>query len=304
MFVIENIIRKLTVTKNDKLNIIVYNDGNEDYINRLCWLDHNFYIQNGYNLPTKPYNLFNGLDQSVRAYDAIIVFNRANMYDHAKQLSDKNHIPIINVDLVGSNSLLPIPFYTNVNMENAAALYQKSGTISVAASKEIYESWSNASIGLSTTIQIPSIQLNPQQPQSILLDPQLPNEFVQSLPITILEPLFTTNIDRAAVYLHLWQHITPLMLDCMASNIPVVTFKSVEFNNIIESKACIIIDDIKYFNVPNILQQLLAFKNLDVIKRNAVEYIEKRDTNKQDFIDRWTRIFNYVKKNIYMRGQA
>ncbi len=140
MYQLENIIRTATRSSDDKLNIIVMCDNEEDYISALCQTGHNFFLfTEQYHLSQwkrevkhTPLNLRicrNPLFSFERAYDLIICFNRLGQWETASGLSRAWHIPIVTVDIVSNATKLQHPFFANLSIDNPEAMYQRGGEL-------------------------------------------------------------------------------------------------------------------------------------------------------------------------------
>lgn len=296
MFKIENIIRSATRKAGDKLNILIFQEGNEDYIERLCLTGHNFYCISDYctvfpwRRKEKPKNLHiykEFIGSGVVSFDFIIVFNRTRMYEDAIKVSSVGHIPIIVVDTIGAMTKVPMPFFTTAQINNEAAMYARNGIVNIATTEIVEESWYNVNTSFAYTIPIGG---NEQvlSGEKILIDPTLPKEYLESLPINVLDgSKYTTKPYNVKCYLHLWQNITPLMIDCLCSDIPVITFKSLEFQELIDNNSIHIIDNLLDFE----------YVNLNGI---GTKY-DKEKNDMSNFIKEWNNIFNNFISGYYTR---
>jgi hypothetical protein len=140
------------------------------------------------------------------------------------------------VDLASSVTKAPLPFFANVNVQDPNVLFARNGLLSVACTKLVKDSWLSQNTAFSTIIPIPHQPLIVEDERDkILIDKALPEQYLKTLPITVDQNRFTTDKAKGIVYLHLWQNITPLMIDCMAAEIPIVTFQSADFQEIVKS---------------------------------------------------------------------
>ena len=299
MYPIENIIRKLNYKADQRLNILLANDADENYISRLCELPHNFYlIEPKWEFSTVPPNL-KLFTQGERAFDLAIAFDRVNGYQKGLQICNASHLPLIVVDMASLMLKVPRPFFTNVNVKPDVELLQFCGNVSVGSTSSISESWNSQFTNLSTTISIPATPFV-SNGSKILLDESLPKPYIGTLPIKI-DDRFTTNKEEVAAYLHLWQSPTPLMIDAMASRLPVITFRGPDMTEIMEARACIVVKDIKHISDPKFLEQLLTIDHLQEVLDNAQNFV--KDNTYETFITKWRRVLQYTSRQIYIRGR-
>lgn len=306
MYAIENIIRNSFKKDNEKLSILVINDNNNDYVERLAEnLDHTFYViqyNSNWNKGKKENIIFcKDVDQlGTRYIDLIITFNRLGGYEYAEKISLNFHIPIITIDTVTSEIKVPIPFFTTANITNIEKIALRNGDVSVGITDRISKSWNNPYQNIGMYISTVTKKINTiENSNKILIDDCLDKKYIESIDLNLNEN-FTGKPQEACLYLHLWQNITPLMLDCMASNIPVITFESKDFIDLIQNKCCVVIQDIKQVNSKDFIQQILNFQHINTIKNNALIY-SKNNLN-TNFKKEWDNILYHVSNKCFMRG--
>ncbi len=307
MYPIENIIRNSFKKQNEKLSILVINDNNNDYVERLAYeLDHTFYvIQHGcvWNKSTKENIILCGNVNEIsnRYIDLIITFNRLAGYEYAEKVSLDGHIPIITIDTVSGLLKAPVPFFTTINFTNIDKIALRNGEASIGTSEYVSRSWHNPYQNLSLSIPILAKKIKTTQTaKKILIDSSLPKEYIESINLNLNEK-FTNNPEEACIYLHLWQNVTPLMLDCMNSDIPVTTFQSKDFDQIIEQKACIVLQDLNQVNSDNFIDSIMNFKYTDIIKKNALSYVKNNLDNK-NFRENWNKVLYHTCNKCFIRG--
>jgi hypothetical protein len=310
MYPINNVIESALRKPTDRLSLLILNEGYDQYIERLAEIDHDFYIVNElYNVPqwvskTLPANVTRVTrthELGLTKLDGIIVFNRAGLYEKAYQISKAWHIPLVVIDYASSVSKVPLPFFANVNINNVQEMFNRNGSVTVGLTDDITKSWYSQYQNLSLTIPIPAKKIDRKPQGKILVDSFLPEAYIQSLPINF-DQKFTTKPEEADIYLHLWQNITPLMIDCMASEIPVVTFQSQDFAEIINSQACVLIQDLSVVEQSTFLTEMLQFPKLETIKQNALKYTEPNTKN--NFEQTWSQVFNHLASNYYIRDKV
>ena len=177
-------------------------------------------------------------------------------------------------------------------------LPHRNGDAAVGMNGYITRSWISESSSLSLDIPYPPNQIKTENPDKILLDTKLPPDYMKQVGI-IDNGIYTTDPQDAVIYLHLWQNITPLMLDCMASEIPVVTLRSPDIQPVMEKESCILIDEIKMFNNQQNLTQILKFESLPSVVNNAKEYVSGFNAN--DFEKKWSNVLNHICNKCFMR---
>lgn len=279
MYLIENIIRSATRnTSKDKLSIFIINNMYDDYIHLICKTGHDFYILPDPNVPQwgsnqKPINLtiYNSLAEvKNRYFDFILIFDKYLSYHKAIQFSHMYHLPILYINIGGSEDGKK-PFFTMIN--------GNKGTGGILASLFHYKL-----PGQTFTKTI--------NQQKILLDGMLHPQYIESLPLNT--SMITFNKTEAAAYLHLWECITPLMLDCMASNIPVITLRHIDFTELEDKKLCLFINNLN--EVPNV--NINKFNT-----QNAYEYAVQESM--EGFVKNINNFFNNAidsKLSFYNRG--
>lgn len=311
MYLMQNIIKNALDENKDKLSILILNEDNEDYIYNLSKLNHNFYIvqENNFNFNWRydfvPNNLIfinNYKNFAIKNLDCVIAFDRISTYEKASSIANQYHIPLIIVDLASSLIKNKIPFFVNSNIDNSNIIYLRNGNVSVGISDFVTKSWHSHRQYFGTTILPITEQIISKNKEKILLDMLLNKDYINNFPIKIDSDRYTTNPENAMLYLHLWKNLNPLMLQCMASEIPVITFNSDDFHEIIEEEACILLEDISSLNKPNFLQFILEFANKKNIISNAKNFIKKRVNEENNFLKSWSSLLNYVCNMPYLRG--
>lgn len=307
MYTIENVVNSVT-RQNKPLSILLFTDAYDDSISLLCETGHNFYLVCEANnvwqwdIPARPPNLtvattMNSLNK--RSFDFSIVWGRASNFDKGYNISSAGHIPVIVIDMASSFSKLPMPFFTSATIDHPEAMFQRSGIVSVGITEIITKSWYSNYTKFSTTISLPSRPFNTTSKDKILIDRTLPQEYLNKVPIDISN--FTFDPQEAQLYLHLWQTVTPLMLNCMASKVPVVTFNSIEFKDIIDNKACVLIENIGDVANPTFVTEIESFISNANIIDNAYTYTLQQNTI-ENFVQQWNRVLDYASNHFYLRG--
>ena len=312
MYTVDNIVESALRTSGDELSILIINEGFDDYIERLTdGSYHNFYLvediykEKQWTSKSFPVNLKMQKriqEIGIKNFDLIIVFNRAAAYSRATELSRTWHIPLIVIDHASSATKAPVPFFANINIENPEAMFNHNGIVSVGVTDQVTKSWHSPSQGFGISIPVPAkkYNVNIMANSQILIDSDLPEAYIKSLSIDINPRLFTVKPEEATIYLHLWKNVTPLMIDCMASGIPVVTFQSPDFADIINSQSCVLIEDITPVDKPSFLEEIKEFNKLPTIIENAKKQVASH--TKEDFNTTWSQVLEYVSNNFYMRG--
>jgi len=309
---IENIVRGCTRLPTEKLNILLLNAEYDDFISRLCLLPHHFFmfqehhaqpVWHGLPMPDNLQIYKKANDCPRTHFDFIIVFNRADSYVLGKKLSDTLHVPIIVVDIASYDLKVPTPVLAHHNITDPNELVHHNGIIDVGIKHEVTQSWLSSSTEFAITIPFPTMKytINPfMDAGKILIDSSLPKEYLQSLPFDINSPMITTQKTQAVLYLHLWQNMTPLMLDCMANNLPVVTLESTDLQTIMQQEACVLIEDLQVVSQTKFLEEILQFEMLQKAKASAKAYVEQYH-NIKTFKFLWQQAFKYARKGFYMR---
>lgn len=316
---IEKIIENATTENIDrKLNILIINQFEDEYIADLCNnLNHNFYIFPNLNeMPQwinpqiKPYNLnyvvdLNDID--CKFLDLIISFGRNEFYDIAKSISMQLNINLICIDNCSSVSA-PARLYTVPQQADKKEMLKKHGLINVHTNNLIMNSW--AYMEESINVVIPNLipkPLNIEKPSLVFIDPKIPDNYIAR--IGLKKEYITKNINEAKVYLHLFNNINHLLLTCMRSSIPVAipNFKKEECFDLdfcLKNGIVIGLPSI----IPNVFTSIyvvdeiynLAIKNNVV--GNAEKFINNYCSDENNFKTLWENIINYTSKTNYIRG--
>jgi hypothetical protein len=302
MFTVENVIR--SASERDDLSILVFDEDYGDYIQRLAssFPQHKFFVMS--NSSDKEFGLNNCFFSQMieefgqRYFDLNICMGRANAYDIARRVTDVLHLPLVVVDVCHAASQVKAPFYATPKVKSRDEMHMVKCDVAVGLDDMITKSWYSNFTGLATTIYPPTKEFKTTR-SKILLDTAIPKDYIRSISIELKNSELTVDPAQAAIYVNLWQSITTKVLDCMASGIPVVTMKSQDFGSIIESKACVIIKDLKEVNEPNFKERILKFAEENETVENAYEYLKRHD--QKAFKDRWTNLFNHLKEQNYMR---
>lgn len=305
MFTVENLIR--SATENEKKLILVVNELQEDYIIRLCEsFEHQFYIvqsimeSNQWLYDKVPNNLkiVSSIDQIPRL-DLIIATSRALSYEVCTNLSKMIHVPVLVLDSLTSECKVPHPIGTEVNIKNGETIFLRNGFVGVSYTEIIKESWETDAPRINFVIP-PFMKIISNKGDKILIDPLLPQQYIENLPFNITEDRFTVDESEAGIYLHLWKHITPIMYDCMASEIPVVTFPLIDFKEMLDKKVLFTIEDFNLLKTNNFETQLLKASNFSSTIQEAKKYALQFKQIK--FVNQWNNLFNHLNNVCYQRG--
>ena len=312
MYLAQNVIRSAIRESEDPLNILVINDLSYDYLERLalCFPQHKFFMvqsickdNNQWDRPIACENLkyyvdFHELDDTY--FDVIICFNRLEAFSIANNISNMYHIPLINIDFASAHTRYPVPFGANLTTQDS--YINNRGIVSVGSTDFITGSWKvhNSKIGATIGLPYKIFNKNPNA-YKILVDKTLPQEFYDGLPINFDENLFTSDINEAAIYCHFLPNPTCLLLDCIASEIPIVSFNSVDLNEYLQEKFLIIIDNVSKLSHPNFAIEVKKFMESNNTLQNAKKYVEEH--NKEiNFKNKWNNILTYCSNTFYQRG--
>jgi hypothetical protein len=308
MYTIRNIIETASGKTKEKLDVLIINEFDDSYVETLCLTNHNFYlIQNLQDLAqqwssqTKPNNLsFVPSLNELGNIDCIVCFNRGNSYNIAKNISSQFHVNLINVDFASSQVIFPSPVNAKVNITLQDAI-SRQGVISVGTMKLITSSWANQKSGFQVTIPHYYDKFEPSSRAKILIDPNIPQDTINSLPVQLTPDIYTTDKNEACAYLHLWTHVNKLAIDCMASEIPVVCLNSPDIQDLSLNRACIVVPEIKDLGVAQFRERVLQLADQHSIKANAKRYVEMVHDN-NFFLECWDRLFRYASNLTYLRG--
>jgi len=308
MYTIRNITEAASGKTRDKLNILIVNEFDDAYVKNLCLTNHNFFILNNVkDLPQQwasddlPHNLtvLNSFSD-LRFLDAIVCFNRGNAYQFAQNFSSQFHVNLINVDFASSQLIFPSPVNSSVNIPLQEAI-ARQGVISVGTTKQITASWANQKSGFQLTIPHYYDKFEPTNRSKILVDPNLPQDTISTLPVQLTPDIYTTDKNEACAYLHLWKHVNKLAIDCLASDVPVVCLDSPDIKDLSFNRACIVLPDMDHLKLENFKDRLLQLSQQHGITTYAKQYLEAVHDN-DFFLECWDKLFRYTSNLMYLRG--
>lgn len=306
MFLYENIVRSVTRNKGDRVKLLAINDSQDEYIRRLSSLHMIDMYMAEDTCPTK--QKVEGADVTYsykldnlgeRYLDAIIVFSRIQSFEYAQRLSHQLHLPLIVVDFASYDARATLPFFGNINLEDPEILKQHHGQVTVGISNDICNSWMTTNMGINTIIRIPHRFMKvDDNADKILLDKNLPKEYINSLPFQVTPDLFTTDPQDAKIYLNLWQQEKPLMLNCMASGIPVISMESHDLKHLINNEIIVKIESVDKIN-RSWFDEIKNFEGLETAKNNANLY--RKEYTIEQFEEDWNRILEFWIMSDYYR---
>jgi hypothetical protein len=301
-----------------KLNILIINQYEDDYIKNLCNnSNHNFYLfkslEGGpqwFNPQIKPYNLnfitdLNNL--KCKFIDLVLTFRRNESYDIGRKISNQLNINLISIDDCSSISVGRKLFGTPNEFSKQESI-KKHGLVNVHTNELIMNSWmyGQESINMIIPNLIPE-KIDVKNPSSIFVDPKIPDIYLSRIGLN--KEFITKDINKAKVYLHLFNNIDHLLLTCMRSSIPVIIpnlTKEECFDLEYLLKNAIII------GLPNDLPKVIvAHQTCDAIYHLAVEknviknaenFVDNYCCGQEKFKTSWENIFRYASETNYIRG--
>ena len=290
MFITENLIRSATRKCSDRLKIVLFNEEYDEYVRRLCALDHDFYIftKTGgmWSSQMKPGNLTvvpSPENLPIRSYDFVISMNRANAHDKAFRFSSTLHLPVINIDMVSKETIVPRPFMTNLNIKEQGLIFNRKNVCAVGSSREISESW-----GSPKSFVIPpfcsNVKFGTVSKNKILLDSSMPDDYYKNIRLNKGNPIFTFKPEEAGAYLHLRQYIAPIMYDCLGAQLPIITIEHKEFDGISINK----------------VQNIEQIYNIEIDKL-APSVSDKNLISQNTFIHEWQNVFNNINDSFFTK---
>jgi hypothetical protein len=308
MYPINSITR--SAQKDKKLNVLLFNDSYTSYVFSLgyCFNDINFYLfENRFQTSrwirnwARPNNVeIIKSNESPIDIDAIIVINRGRSYEEAMSVSSYLHVPVILIDFASSEIMTPVPFFANSNITDRETLLKRSGNITIGINEYVSTSWKTPFQKVAMTIKplAPVLSVHPEA-KKVLVPRSVPDEYLQGLPSNILGGIeITKNSEEAGVYLNLWENLDEDAINCMANEIPVVSFASCDI-----PKECYFL--VNQHNVNDTLKQFLngqfSQEELAIInntKKIAKEYVS---TSQEDFKNSWQNVFSFIENTPYIR---
>lgn len=299
MHLVQNVINKLQ--KPDKLNVIAVIEHQADLINRIAQCtQHNFFLHplNQISITNKAPNVYYNMNGE-KAFDAVLCFNRLNGFNVASRLSAAYNLPLLVIDECSSNTLTPHPVGSTLNGDiERSKLVFHNGDVTIALADNIERSWINNSTLYSDVIPIPPQVLLNMTPTKVLVDPGLDDNYLDS--INANKNIITKNVMEAGIYVHLLKSVTPLFIDCLFSKIPILTFRSYDLEPYIEKQCCMVLEDTSILSTQNLVEQVLAHKDIEKIKKNGYDFVAQYDN--KTIYERWACVFDYLKQIFYVRG--
>jgi len=299
MFAANNIMRRVGLGNSfsRRLNIILVNLQDEDYIQKLCaLLDHKFFIINNYGAWNSNLDIPANLRllpnlSSVEYFDLVICFDRAKSFDIARNLSATLNINSVLIDLAPKDCLIKFPVLISPEISDEEDMVKKTTPVIVSTNQTIKDSWGeNSSIHID--INIPyhfNRDIDWKNNKKIFIDPILPMDYIKQIPDKI-KPHLTFNANEAYCYLHMWKTVTSTMVDCLANSLPVL-----KYQNTSQMPSCCL--DIESLN--DISEDLkLKFEDLD-LTNNAKQWVRENFIKISEFKDKWNTLIKFVSMQFF-----
>ena len=333
MFLVENVIRSALRKSIDRpLNILLIADEHSaKYISLICQTENNFYWwahegQSWKNeIERKPKNLqVINEDWPTSYLDMIICNDRIEQYNIAASLAHRFHLPIVLIDHCSGHSIKPIHVFAEVGVDFPQRLH-KNPSATISTSEHISLSWPTGKLRL---IIPPSIDTE----KFCIPDIRPPDKgfgenlterrvtFDNTTPPQIGEAIFGAFGDKEHTVIptdsDIWEkeriyrqgdyfinpqnHVTVKMLEAMAcGNIP-ICFAKPDLVQFIENGVDgFIVKDVS--EIQSVLTHLdeLSEEERSNISQNARKKIISSQLTTEDFISKWTSVFNYMKSQYY-----
>lgn len=315
MYLIDNIIERVFSEDKEKLSILIGQQSKPWYVKMMCATGHNFYaipelymdIQKSIEKDQMPANLKFVESMShtpVRSIDAIVSLGRGDSWERCRRISSAYHIPMITVDFASSEAGVYMPIGASV--DDKSKINNRGGFLSVAMTPRINASWQD-STKIITSVIPPYAKKSEVSGNKILVDEHLPKQFIEMMPVKITEDRFTISTQDAGIYIHLWTGINNLMMDCMASRIPVVIPNDPlfikEYKDFIDLQSVVVVEEdiFRSMKDPDIVKKIKSFGPINQILDNA-ERIADKLQSKDKFIEDWNKVLRYCANSTYIRG--
>ena len=318
MLSVNNIVRsvkRLSNTSNiNKFNILTMCNHNEKYIELLSQTDHNFYLPENTEwnslVASKPNNV-QTLNLSCEPLDFIICYDRAEQYDEAEKLAKSLFLPIILVDMCGKDLIRPQHIMETVEARDRSLL-NKSPILQISCSEYIQKQWNyNDSINQVIPIGIDTEKFKdtPEDKETLItIDNHTIPQVGQALESRLnqykcipTDHKDTNNIsvNRAKYFINTNKTVTIKLLEAMSAGAVVISFKTPDIEDVIESeKTGIVIDNIE--SLAETIDRLEGSNDLiRQIQNNARNLvIEKHSLD--IFIDKWSAVLELIRPAFYI----
>jgi hypothetical protein len=332
MFLIENVIRsacrKLLV---GPLNILLIAENNEKYMSLVCKTQNNFYLWDTGGVSWKneiekrPENLqVINKDWPTSYMDMIICNNRVSQYDLAASLSHRFHLPIVLIDHCSRDSIQPFAALTSPTIDCPNRLSKNpSATISISEYISLSGPSGKLRLVIPTAIdtdkfcipdgRLPDSAFGPHLTERrIIFDNNTRREVATSIFAAFGESNYSvlpTDSDvgekeriykQGDYFINPQNYVTVKMLESMAcGNIP-ICFSKPDLVQFIENGVNgFIINDLS--QIKGLLAHLdeLTQAERTNISENARAKVISSQLTTEDFITKWTSVFNYMKSQYY-----
>ena len=332
MFLIENVIRSACRKLSDgPLNILLIAENNEKYMSLVCKTPNNFYLWGSGDdswkdeIAKKPKNLqIINKDWPTSYIDMIICNDRVNQYDLAASLSHRFHLPIILIDHCSRDSIQPLPALSTPTIDCPNRL-NKNPSATISLSEHISLSGPSGKLRLVIPAGIDTDKFcipDERSPDSafgldltetrIVFDNNTRREVAASIFGSFGESNYNvlpTDSDleekeriykQGDYFINPQNHVTVKMLEAMAcGNIP-ICFSNPDLVQFIDN-------GVDGFIVQDISEIKGLLANLDEltpaerakISQNARAKVISSQLGPEDFITKWTSVFNYMKSQYY-----
>ena len=296
----ENIVNRALRKTN---SLFVINDGADRYIERLSYLKRKIYLANDIS-DIRQYCGSNSLyirnvPLNRIPFDevtCILVFGRSRLYQLARTISMQHHIPVVIIDRAGTHAQVVRPFFTTPTVSKEE-LTSVAPDMIVGVTKLVSQQWRQVNpFAIHIAINPPPIPIVRTNPTKILVEDLVPDGYLEAHHFP--KELITRNPQEAAIFLHLMEHTTELLIDCFASGIPVVTFESPELDEYAKHKCIIKIDSIQAVHRHNFIAQIEQAAAYHSTINNAKEYIKYAFTI-NNFLQRWEAVLNYFEHKVF-----
>ena len=314
MIVMDNIIRSVFRSSNDKLNIVTMCKNDEKYISLLSRTNHNFYLLPNHKwnslIEDKPKNV-HILTSCDRPIDFLICYNRAEQYEEAQIIARKMHVPIILVDMCGKELIRPQNLLEYINAKNPALL-NKQPCLQIVCTDSIRESWNKdcASITIPIGIDIEKYQDSQKDHELFVcidnnthsnvgarLSSHIPKEYT-TIPTDHDQRHQVNNINKSRYFINTYKSITVKVLEAMAAGTIVLCLKNTDTESFINHNE----DGMLFKSLTDLTEQLQYLDQQPNKRAKIIQAARARIVREHcldSFISKWHTAFKNLESVFY-----
>jgi hypothetical protein len=318
MLVTSNIINSAFRNQEDRLKCLCLCRENEKYISTLSGINCDIYIvaKDGVSgwkttvskFPDNIFALTKDISQlASNDFDFVMCHGRLHEFELAHSISQTLHIPLLTVDHVSSVIKQKLPMHSRIEADIQQFLY-RVGDINISTSKEIKDSWSSSTYGIS--IEIPSYieqHGSVEKTKSFVIDNNIPSQYAAQLEQILsgseCELRFTDkdelDISVFKFYINTWNNINNKTLEAMSLSCITFSPRTAETERVIEHG----VNGILYDNIEDLKQLMLEATagKYDEIAKASAQHILNNHSNREEYNKKWNQVLSFLSNSFFTR---